>query len=206
ILHPANVATPLTAGRGEAFVQFRRAPPGAVIVNVTPLLSVVTVLPPRSCTAMGGGARRARPPVEPVGEVVKAMFAAAPVGMVKPLLVAVNPPSTACSVFVPARSILQPANVATPADTATVAFVQVSAAPAGVEGCVMVNATVPALVVVTVLPPRSCTATTGWVVDATPPVEAFGEAVKPILAAVPTETVKPRLVAGVKDPSAACNV
>src|SRR2546429_687557 len=84
---------------------------------------------------------------------------------------------------------MQPANVATQADTAMLGFVQIRAAPGGVEGCVMVNATVPVLVVVTVLPPRSCTATTGWVVDATPPVEAFGEAVKPILAAVPTEIV-----------------
>src|SRR5256885_1146033 len=102
---------------------------------------------------MGWG-REERSPVEAVGEAVKAMFAAAPEVMMRRGLVAVTPPSTACSVYVPARSILQPANVATPADTATVAFVQISAAPAGVEGCVMVNATVPALVVVTVLPPR----------------------------------------------------
>ena len=56
---------------------------------------------------------------------------------------------------------MHPANVATPADTATVAFVHVKAARAGVEGCVMVKATVPVLVVVTVLPPRSWTATIG---------------------------------------------
>ena len=105
----------------------------------------------------------------------------------------------------PARSILQPANVATPADTATVAFVHVSAAPAGVEGCVMVNATVPVLVDVTVLPPRSSTATTGWVVKATPPAEAFGEVVKVMFAAAPVVMVTLRLVA-VNPPSIACSV
>ena len=101
---------------------------------------------------------------------------------------------------------MHPANVATPADTATVALVHVKAARAGVEGCVIVNATAPVLVVVTVLPPRSCTATIGCVVNATPPGDAFGEVVKPIFAAVPTEMVKLRLVAGVSGPSSACNV
>ena len=99
---------------------------------------------------------------------------------------------------------MQPANVATPAETATVALVHVSAALAGVEGCVIVNAMVPVLVVVTVLPPRSCTATIGCAVNAAPPGDAFGEVVKPIVAAVPTEIVKLRLVAGVSGPSSAC--
>ena len=100
---------------------------------------------------------------------------------------------------------MQPANVATPAETATVAFVHVSAAPAGVEGCVIVSATVPVLVDVTVLPPRSCTPTRGWLEKAEPPVDAPGCLVKPILAAVPIEMVKLLLVA-VNAPSTACSV
>ena len=43
-------------------------------------------------------------------------------------------------------------------------------AACGLEGWVIVNTTLVVLVVVTVLPPRSCMATTGWVVKATPPV------------------------------------
>src|SRR5450631_336490 len=101
--------------------------------------------------------------------------------------------------------MLQPANAATPALTATVAFVHVRAAPAGLDGCVIVNATVPVLVFVTVLPARSCTATTGWVVKATPPVEAFGDVVNPSFAAAPKVMVEALLVA-VNAPSTACSV
>src|ERR1700719_2654331 len=102
--------------------------------------------------------------------------------------------------------MLQPANVARPAATATVEFVHVRAAPAGDEGWVIVNTTLVVLVVVTVLPPRSCMATTGWVVKATPPVEALGDVVNPILAAVPTVMAKLLLVAAVSVPSAAWSV
>jgi hypothetical protein len=43
-------------------------------------------------------------------------------------------------------------------------------------------------------------------VNATPPVEAFGDVVNPILAAVPTVMAKLLLVAVVSVPSAACRV
>ena len=101
--------------------------------------------------------------------------------------------------------MLQPANAATPAATATVAFEQVRAAPAGLEGWVIVNVTLPVLVVVTVLPPRSCTATTGWVPKATPLVAPLGDVVKPSRAAPPTEIVRLALFAGANALSAACN-
>jgi hypothetical protein len=45
---PVKVATPLTAGRGVAFVQVREAPADVVIINVTEELSLTTVFPPRS--------------------------------------------------------------------------------------------------------------------------------------------------------------
>ena len=101
--------------------------------------------------------------------------------------------------------MLQPANAATPAETATVAFVHDKTAKAGLEGCVIVNVTLPVLVVATVLPPRSCTATTGWVPKATLLLAPLGDVVKLNCAAPPTETVRLALFAGVNALSAACN-
>ena len=79
------------------------------------------------------------------------------------------------------------------------------AARAGFEGCVIVNVTLPVLVVATVLPPRSCTATTGWVPKATLLVAPLGAVVKPSCAAPPTEIVRLALLAGASALSAACN-
>ena len=75
-------------------------------------------------------------------------------------------------------------------------------APAGV---VRVNATVLPFPV-TVFPNASCTLTTGWVPNATPPVEPLGCVVKANFAATPTVTTKPLLIAVVNEPSVAVNV
>src|SRR5450631_4092193 len=95
----------------------------------------------------------------------------------------------------------QPAKVTTPA-TAFVGFVvQVRVAPAGV---VMLRVT-EALLVVTVLPPASWTATTGWGPKALPPVEPEGLVVKASLLAEP-KMVKLVLTPLVSPPLAAVSV
>ncbi len=96
--HPVNVATPLSVGSGLALVQFRSAPAGVVIVNVTEELSLVTVLPPWSCTATIGCNGKGVFVVEAFGEVVKVSFAGGPTVISKESPVAANDPSTACSV------------------------------------------------------------------------------------------------------------
>src|SRR6478672_11448720 len=96
---PVKVATPATAGSGLAFVHVNAAPAGVVMVNVTELVSPTTRFPPRSCTLTTGCVVKATPPVDALGEVVKASFAAAPAVMATLLLVAnVNALSTACKV------------------------------------------------------------------------------------------------------------
>ena len=102
----------------------------------------------------------------------------------------------------PILSTLQPANVATPATAAFGFVVQVSVAPPGV-----VSARVTELVSdVTVLPPASCTATTGWVARAEPPVPVPGCVVNVSWAAAPAAITKLLLVADVNDPSVAVRV
>ena len=99
-------------------------------------------------------------------------------------------------------SMLQPAKVATPA-TAFLGFaVQARVAPAGV---VMLRVT-DAVLVVTVLPPASWTATTGWVAKAMPPVEPEGLVVKASLVAVPAVMVKLALTALVRPVAVAVSV
>ena len=121
ILQPTNVATPATAGIGFALVQLKTAHPAAVIANVTVLVSAVTVLP-AAVLHLHHRLRRGTPHhrVEPLGCVVNANFAATPTVIVK--RVADRRTSThrsvAVNVYVPARSILQPTNVATPATAA----------------------------------------------------------------------------------------
>ena len=91
-------------------------------------------------------------------------------------------------------SILQPAKLATP-ETADFGFVvQVNVAPAGV---VMVRLT-EAVLLVTVLPPASWIATTGWVTKTVPPVAPDGLVAKASLVAVPTLIVKLALTALVR--------
>jgi hypothetical protein len=95
--------------------------------------------------------------------------------------------------------MLQPTKVATPA-TAFVGFAeQARVAPAGV---VMVKVT-GAPLVVTVLPPASWTATTGWLTKATPPVEPEGLVMKANVLAAPAVMVTLSLMAEVTNPSVA---
>lgn len=100
-LQPVKVATPAAVARGLAFVHVRLAlagVEGCVIVKVTEVEAVVTVLPPRSWIATTGCEVKAVPPVVEFGEVVNPSLAAVPTEIVKLLLVAVKPPSAACSV------------------------------------------------------------------------------------------------------------
>src|ERR1017187_7167199 len=98
--------------------------------------------------------------------------------------------------------MLQPAKVSTPATAAFGFVVQARVAPAGV---VMVRVT-DAPLVVTVLPPASWTATTGWLAKATPPVELDGLVVKANVLAAPAVMVTLPLVAEVSNPSVAVSV
>jgi hypothetical protein len=201
-LHPANVATPATAGFGFV-VHDNVAPPGVVIAIVTELVSLVTVLPPASCTATTGCVANGRPPVAELGWVVKATLAALPTETVSDELCAdVNAPSAAVSVYVPARSMEQFANVATPATAAFGFVVHDKFAPAGV---VIVKVT-ELVSLVTVLPPASCTATTGCVPNAVPPVELDGCVVNATFAALPTEIVSELLTSAVNEASVAVSV
>ena len=101
----------------------------------------------------------------------------------------------------PALSILHAANVSTPATAAFGLAVQVSTPVPG--GFVPIASVTLAVDPVTVLPPASCTVTTGWVVHAVPPVPPPGWVVKASLAAAPTVMLKPELAAEVRAPSVA---
>ena len=91
-------------------------------------------------------------------------------------------------------SILQPAKLATPETADFGLAVQVNVAPAGV---VMVRLT-EAVLLVTVLPPASWTATTGWVTKTLPPVAPDGLVAKASLVPAPTLIVKLALTALVR--------
>jgi hypothetical protein len=129
-----------------------------VSVRVIAVVSVVTVFPPASKTATAGWEPNATPAIESLGCVTKASRVAEPAVMVRLELTAeASAPSVAVSVYVPARATLHPAKVAMPATAAFGFNVQARVAPAGV-----LSASVTPLVFpVTVLPPASCTVTTG---------------------------------------------
>src|SRR5262245_62149003 len=98
--------------------------------------------------------------------------------------------------------MLHPENVATPAMAFFGFVAQPRVAPAGV-----VIASVTADVfVVTVLPPASCTVTTGCVVNAEPPTAPEGSVVNASRDAAPIAFVNDELTADVNEPSAAVNV
>jgi len=99
-------------------------------------------------------------------------------------------------------SMVQPAKLATP-ETAVMGFVvQARVAPAGV---VMVRLTGVVLKVM-VLPPASWTATSGWVPNATLPVELDGWVMKASLLAGPVVMVTLVLRAAVRLPEVAVSV
>src|SRR5438477_470 len=98
--------------------------------------------------------------------------------------------------------MLHPAKVSTPATAALVLDgVQLRAPLPG--GLVPMARVMLAVEPVTVLPPASCTVTTGCVAQAVPPVPPPGWVVKASLAAAPTVMLKPELAADVRAPSAA---
>jgi hypothetical protein len=103
------------------------------------------------------------------------------------LTAAVRLLEVAVSLYVPARLILQPAKMATPADALLGFWVQVRTAP--LAGGVITSVT-EAAVVVTVLPPASRTVTRGWMANAMSTVESDGEAVNASWVAGPTVMVK----------------
>ena len=98
--------------------------------------------------------------------------------------------------------MLQPANVATPA-TAAFGF----AVHTNVAAPAVVIANVTELVFpVTVLPPRSCTVTTGWVERHARPSNRPGWVVNASFASRPTVIVKRCSRLAVNEPSVAVNV
>jgi hypothetical protein len=201
-LQPAYVTTPATAALGFA-VQVRVAPAGVVMLRVTEAVLPVTALPPASCTATTGWVKNAMPALENEGLVVKTSLLAAPTVMMRSALTSLaSVPEVAVSEYVPALSILQPAKVAAPATAALGFAVHVRVAPAGV---VMLRVT-GAVLEVTVLPPASVTATTGWEPKATPPVELEGSVVKDRLVAEPVVMVKVALTSLVRVPEVAVSV
>src|SRR5579884_672971 len=105
--------------------------------------------------------------------------------------------------------MVQPEKAATPVPA--VAFtglplplLQSSVAPV-VPVPVLITSATWVVSVVTGLPPRSSTATFGWVPKAVPPVELLGCWVKASFAGGPTLMVNVALSAGVRVPSAACS-
>ena len=99
-------------------------------------------------------------------------------------------------------SIDNPLNVATPLTAATVA-VPLSVPLLGLVPIARVTFDV---FDVTVLPPASCTVTTGWVLQAVPPVPPVVGVVTANFDAEPTVILKPLLVAPVNDPSVTLKV
>src|SRR3977135_2236188 len=112
--------------------------------------------------------------------------------------------SVAVNVYEPARLILQPANVATPEDAVPLsppALVHVmTPAPPVIESVTVLAS------VVTVLLPRSCTVTIGWVAKFTVAAAPTGAVVKATFAAIPTVITTLPVVAEVSVPSEACSV
>ena len=99
--------------------------------------------------------------------------------------------------------ILQPAKVATPATAALGLVVQVRVP---VPGLVPMARVIDEVLVVTVLPPASSTATRGWVGKAVPPRPPVGSVVKPTWVAGPVVMLKGLVVAVARVPSVAVRV
>src|SRR5258706_525272 len=115
MLQPVKAATPEAAVIGLFVQPDSVAPLGVLIDNVTALLLAVTVLPPASCTATGGCTPKAVPPVAVVlGWVVKASFAAPAAVMFTAVLLPEPAVSATWRLYVPDKSMWQPAKVAAP--------------------------------------------------------------------------------------------
>jgi hypothetical protein len=123
--------------------------------------------------------------------------------MMRLLLTAdVSPPlADAVNVKVPAALIRHPAKIARPEEALVGFWVHVSVAPPDVMLRV-----IEALLLVTVLPPASCTLTTGCVAKTTLRTVLDGDVVKTSLVAEPAVIVKLVLNALVSPPEAAVSV
>ena len=111
---------PAAAATGPP-AQARVPPPGLVpTARVTGSVAPATVLPPASATATSGWAAQAAPAVPPPGRSRTRSRAAGPVATANGVEVAAARPGPGRPTWypVPARSIVQPANVATPATAA----------------------------------------------------------------------------------------
>ena len=102
-------------------------------VNVTVAVLVVTVDPSAFCSVTTGCCAQTAPLAPPPGCVVKASFGTTTMAELTP---DVSPVLAAVNVYVPALSMLQPVNGATPLDATTVNVdVQASVTPAGAPVC-----------------------------------------------------------------------
>mmetsp|Transcript_22030 Transcript_22030/g.51651 ORF Transcript_22030/g.51651 Transcript_22030/m.51651 type:complete len:436 (-) Transcript_22030:2847-4154(-) len=186
----AKFATPATVWTLVVPCSEPPTPPSPTTATVTTSTLSVRVLPPRSCTATTGGVANGAPPVEPAGCVVRPSLVAFPTATLT-VCVTLAIPSTVVKVMFwePALSSVseRPVKSAVPAMHAT--FVVPERVP------------VPALTAVTVttlsdrtFPPRSCTATTGCVVNGTPPTAPAAFRVTVSFAGGPTDTSSPGCV------------
>ncbi len=168
-LQPLKVTRPATAALGFV-VQLSVAAPALVSERVTGAVLVVTTLPPLSTTdTLGWVENDVLRGVLP-GTAVKISRDAGPTAIVNDVLVAeVRPVDWAVNVYVPARSIEQPENVAVP-DTALTGFeTQVRVAAPG-----LVSTRVTGAVLVVEPPTDPWMATTGCTEKVAPPVPLDG--------------------------------
>ena len=208
IVQPANVAPPATAAAAGPPVQARVPPPALVpIASVTVSVAPATGLPPASVTATAGCAAQAVPATPPPGCIVSTSFAAGPTATANGVEVAAaRPDPVALSVYPdPARSIVQPANVTSPA-TAAFASPPGHESPAPADPVPAVIARVTTVVAVVGLPPASSSRTTGWVAHAVPPVPPPGGTVNTACDAVPTATLNAGVVADARPVAEAVRV
>jgi hypothetical protein len=191
-VQPANVTTPEDAATGSA-VQLSVAPGvpvPAVMESDTDSDDVVTTSPETSSTVTTGWVANGAPCAEPIGSVPNTSLDAAPATVKLELVPDVSPEVAADTVKLPwvPRDTLQPANVTTPAEAETGFVVQAS-----VPDPEAIASVTDAALVVTTSPEASSTLTTGWELNAVPPVALDGWVVKTSWEADPA-TVKPVLV------------
>ena len=161
-MQPLKVETPLEDVTG--LVVQDNWPDPDVRFRAIEALVPETGLPPESSTLTTGWVVNATPSTVPDGAVVKLSWLAAPAVRVNVVVSVVNEPLEAVRVNEPAVPTMEhPEKVAMPLTAATGLALQVRVPEPEVTARVT-----EAVDVVTVLPPESWTATTGWVVNATP--------------------------------------
>jgi hypothetical protein len=180
--HPEKVAIPADAVTGFA-EHAASVPEPEFTARVIGAVPVVTRSPLESSMATEGWVANAVPKLALPGDAVKTSCVAVPATVKLLLTAVVSPASVACRVndpWVP-RLIAQPENETTPA-TAFTGLEAHDATEPEPDWTPRVTADAS---VVTVLPPVSSTATTGWVTNAAPPVLLPGDVVNTSCAAGP---------------------